>query len=103
MDDLTILEIICLANVGMASYNIRDQVPSNILANNQFIPSSHLKTQSYVKDMDFWTERNKMKLNEKKTTNMVFVKLRSRSSPGPFLVHSRSILSHSNLFQFKIR
>ena len=31
------------------------------------------------------------------------VKLRSRSSPGPFLVHSRSILSHSNLFQFKIR
>ncbi len=35
----------------------------------------------------------------------LFVKLRSRSSsgPGPFLVHSRSILSHSNLFQFKIR
>ena len=28
---------------------------------------------------------------------------RSRSSPGPFLVHSRSIWSHSNLFQFKIR
>ena len=35
----------------------------------------------------------------------VQIQLRSRSSsgPGPFLVHSRSILSHSNLFQFKIR
>ena len=29
------------------------------------------------------------------------VKLRSRSSPGPFLVHSRSIFSHSNLFNSK--
>ena len=35
----------------------------------------------------------------------LFVKLRfrSRSSPGPFLVHSKSILGNSNLFQFKIR
>ena len=38
-----------------------------------------------------------------KVKNCLFVKLRSRSSPGPFLVHSRSILSHSVLFQFKIR
>ena len=57
----------------MASHNIRHQVPSNIIANNnQFIPSSHLKTQSYVKGIDEWTERNLMKLNEKKTTNMIF-------------------------------
>ena len=35
--------------------------------------------------------------------DLIIVKLRSRSSPGPFLLHSRSILSHSNLFQFKIR
>ena len=31
------------------------------------------------------------------------VKLRSRFSRGPFLVHSRSILSNSKLFQFQIR
>ena len=72
MDDLTILEIILLANVGMASHNIRHQIPSNIIINNQFIPSSNLKTQTYVQDIDEWTEKNKMKLNEKKTTNMVF-------------------------------
>ena len=41
----------------------------------------------------------------KYTPELTIVKLRSRSrsSPGPLLVHSRSILIHSNLFQFKIR
>ena len=72
MDDLTILDIILLANVGMDSHNTRHQVPSNIIYNNQFIPSSYLKTQTYVQDIDEWTEKNKMKLNEKKTKNMIY-------------------------------
>ena len=72
MDDLTILEIINLANVGLASHNLRSNIPTNIAAHNQFIPSEHLKTQNYVEDIDKWTEENKMKLNEKKTTNMIF-------------------------------
>ena len=72
MDDLTILEIIFLANVGLASHNIRSNIPSNIANHNQFIPSEHLKTQDYLRTIDNWTEQNKMKLNEKKTTNMVF-------------------------------
>ena len=49
MDDLTILEVITLANVGLASHNIRNNIPSNIASLNQFIPSEHLKTQEYVK------------------------------------------------------
>ena len=61
-----------LFNVGMASHNIRTNVPTNIANHNQFIPSEHLKTQEYVKKIDIWTEENKMKLNEKKTTNMLF-------------------------------
>ena len=72
MDDLTILEIIHLANVGMASHNFRSNIPTNIAAHNQFIPSEHLKTQNYLEDIDKWTEENKMKLNERKTTNMLF-------------------------------
>ena len=72
MDDLTILEVIILANVGLASYNIRATIPSNIATHNQFIPSEHLKTQEYLRTIDNWTEENLMKLNEKKTTNMVF-------------------------------
>ncbi len=69
---LPLLKVILLVNVGMASHNFRNQVPSNIATSNQFIPSSTLKTQSYLKEIDEWTERNKMKLNEKKTTNMIF-------------------------------
>ena len=65
MDDLTILEVITLANVGLASYNIRTNIPTNI-------PSEHLKTQEYLKTINHWIEENLMKLNEKKTTNMIF-------------------------------
>ena len=72
MDDLTILEVITLANVGLASHNIRNNIPNNIASHNQFIPSEHLKTQEYLRKIDNWTKENKMKLNEKKTTNMLF-------------------------------
>ena len=61
-----------LANVGLASHNFRSNIPTNIAAHNQFIPSEHLKTQKYVQDIDKWTVENKMELNEKKTTNMLF-------------------------------
>ena len=72
MDDLTILEVIMLANVGLASHNNMSQVPSNIATHCQFIPNEHLKTQTYLKEINRWTEDNKMRLNEKKTLNMVF-------------------------------
>ena len=37
MDDLTILEVITLANVGMASRNIRTNIPTNIATHNQYM------------------------------------------------------------------
>ena len=52
MDDLTILEIILLANVGLASHNMKSNVPTNIAMHNQFIPREHLKTQKYVEDIE---------------------------------------------------
>ena len=52
MDDLTILEVIFLANVGLASHNIKHNIPTNIANHNQFIPSEHLKTQEYVRTID---------------------------------------------------
>ena len=72
VDDLTFLEIINLMNIGLASYNIRRHVPNNIPDSNQFIPAEFLKSQKYLKDIDMWTENNKMMLNPKKTKNMVF-------------------------------
>ena len=72
MDDLTILEIIYLANVGLASHNVKSNIPTNHATHNQFIPREHLQTQKYVEDIGKWTELNRMKLNENKTKNIIF-------------------------------
>ena len=72
MDDLTLLEFIQLMEVGLASCNIKAQVPSNIPQHNQIIRSEHLKTTNYVKEINEWTEKNLMKLNEKKTKQIIF-------------------------------
>ena len=72
MDDLTILEIIHLASIGLASHNIRAQVPSNVPVHNQIIKSEHLKTSNYLADIDKWTEKNLMKLNQRKTMQILF-------------------------------
>ena len=72
VDDMTIMERISLVNVGLATYNSKTHVPSHIADHNQFIPSEHLKSQQYMEDIKNWTDENKMKLNEKKTKNMIF-------------------------------
>ena len=72
VDDMTIMEKISLVNVGLATYNVKSHVPSNIADHNQIIPGEHLKSQKYMEDIKAWTDENKMKLNEKKTKNMIF-------------------------------
>ena len=42
VDDLSFLEIIHLLNVGLASFNVKQQVPTHIPVNNQFIQSKDL-------------------------------------------------------------
>ena len=70
--DLTLLEFIKLLDVGLASHNFRAQISSNIPQHNQLIRSEHLKTTKYVKEINEWTEKNLMKLNEKKTHQIIF-------------------------------
>ena len=72
VDDASIIEVISLLNVGLASHNSKIHVSSQIPENGQFIPSEHLKTQKYVEDINNWTEENKMILNPKKTKNIIF-------------------------------
>ena len=72
VDDLSILEIINLLSVGIATYNVRSHVPSNIPAHNQIIVAENLKSQQYLSEINEWTIKNKMQLNEKKTKNMIF-------------------------------
>ena len=46
IDDLSILEIINLLSIGMASYNFNAHVPSNIPENGYVIPNTNMKTQT---------------------------------------------------------
>ena len=72
MDDLTILELVNLSNIGLSSYNIKQHVASDVPTHNQFIQSSHLKSQENISKINQWTKNQKMQLNAKKTKNMIF-------------------------------
>ena len=39
---------------------------------NQIIPAKNLKSQKYLDYIDNWTDNQRMKLNIKKTKNMIF-------------------------------
>ena len=72
LDDLTILEVINLLTVGISSFNVRHQVPNDILENNGFISNENLQTQTNINKISQWTEERKMKLNHKKSSLMCF-------------------------------
>ena len=72
VDDLSFLEIIYLLNVGIASYNVRAHVPSDIPSHNQIIPASNLESQNHLLKIEKWTTNQKMKLNIKKTKSIIF-------------------------------
>ena len=72
VDDLSFLEIIHLLSVGIASYNLREHIPSNVATHNQVIPASNLKSQEQLTQINEWTKNKKMRLNEDKTKNVIF-------------------------------
>ena len=72
VDDLTFIEIIYLINIGLASYNVKHHVPSHVPVHNQIIPAKNLKSQQHLGVINEWTKKKKMKLNLKKTKNIIF-------------------------------
>ena len=72
VDDLSFVEIIFLLNIGLSSYNVKAHVPSNVPIHNQVIQGSSLQSQSQLESINEWTKSKKMKLNVKKTKNMLF-------------------------------
>jgi hypothetical protein len=72
IDDLTILEIVNLLAIWLSSYNLKNQVPSNVLDNNQYIPPNNLKSQEYLDKISQWTRNQKMVINQKKSKTMIF-------------------------------
>ena len=51
VDDLTALEKINLLLIGMASHNLKHQIPNDIISINLIIPPQNLKSQKYLNDI----------------------------------------------------
>ena len=67
IDDLEMLEIINLISIGLASYNFRNHVASDVGVDQKFLPSQNIETQNYMNMICKWTDDMKMKLNQKKS------------------------------------
>ena len=74
IDDLSVLEVINLISVGLTDYNFRFHVASDIGVDQFFLPTNNIQAQNILDKIQNWTEQNKMKLNGKKTTIMIFNK-----------------------------
>ena len=72
VDDLTILEIVNLLTIGLSSYNIKKHVPSDIATHGQFIACEDLKSQDWLNQINNWTNRQQMIINQNKTKLMIF-------------------------------
>ena len=58
--------------VGLASHNVRLQVPSDVPEDNSIIPAHNLKSQKWLEEIEKWTTNQKMIINSKKTKAMIF-------------------------------
>ena len=72
VDDKSVLEVINLLSIGIASHNPKMRVPSNVMTSNIVIPAENLKTQEHLEKISDWTKRKQFKLNTKKTQNIIF-------------------------------
>ena len=72
VDNISVLEKINLLTIGIVSFNFHATVPSHIPSHNQIIPAEHLKTQEYLDQIEDWTVKQKMILNDKKTKVIIF-------------------------------
>ena len=71
VDDLTILELVLFSSL-LQEFDYLSNVPSDIGMDEAWVPNTSLQTQSHLNNISKWTKENKMKLNEKKTSYMVF-------------------------------
>ena len=61
----TCLEIINLLSIGIASANVKQQVPTDLPKHGQVIPAENLKSQDWLEQINDWTKSQKMLINEK--------------------------------------
>ena len=72
IDDLSILEIINLLTIGLASYNFKNHVASDVGTDQKFLSTNNIQSQNYINLLCKWTDKMKMKLNHQKSKIMIF-------------------------------
>ena len=55
-DDLSTLEVINLLSVGLSTFNVKNQVPSDLPYHGQVIDSRNLLSQKYLRDLNIWSK-----------------------------------------------
>ena len=71
VDDLTVLELVMMGGL-LSEYNFKQNVASDIGIDEQYVSADNLATQDYLNNIAQWTTDNKMKVNEDKSSYMVF-------------------------------
>ena len=74
-DDLSILELIMIGHI-LTEYNFLEHVASDIGVDQKFLSPQYLSTQYNFDQIARWTESNLMRLNEKKTSYIIFTRAR---------------------------
>ena len=52
IDDLSLLEILNMLKIGLATPNLKSQVPNDVPLENQIIPSENLKSLDWLKKIN---------------------------------------------------
>ena len=71
-DDLTTLEIVNLVNIGISSFNLKASIPSDLPWHGQIIDNKKLLSQRYLEELNDWSVKNQMVINQNKTKAMIF-------------------------------
>ena len=71
IDDLSMLELISLISIGIASYNFKEHVAADIGIDSNYLPPENNKSQQYIDNIEQWTEKQEMKLNTGKSKYMI--------------------------------
>ena len=84
IDDLSILEILFLANV-LIDYDFHSDVASDIGIDQRFLPPESTQTEVNNRAISLWTEENKMKLNTDKSSYLIFTRMKENLASRMFL------------------
>ena len=92
-DDLSILELVMLGSL-LTEYNFYEHVASDVGIDQKFLSPQHLSTQYNLDQIALWTRNNLMRLNENKTSYIVFT--RARQSFATRLTLNSNLLERKN-------